>query len=63
MSRRARLPFRGWAVSEEGAGETRSILDMMLIHGSSRLTMADMAERTPLTKEVRIDRAGKERRT
>ena len=27
---------------------TRSIFDMMLIQGTSRLTIADMAERTPL---------------
>jgi len=45
-----RLPFRGWVVSEEGDDETRSIFDMMFIHGTSRFTIADMAERTPLAR-------------
>lgn len=63
MSRCARLPFRGWVVSEEAEEETRSIFDMMFIHGTSRFTMADMAERTPLAKEVGIGEEGEERRT
>lgn len=31
-----------------GFAVTRSILDMMLIHGISRLTIADIADNTPL---------------
>ena len=33
---------------------TRSIFDMMLIHGISRFTIALIAERTPLEKPVKV---------
>lgn len=47
MFRLVRIPLRPPAGSSE-VPLTRSIFDMMLIHGISRLTIADMAERTPL---------------
>lgn len=44
MSRLLLMPFRPLVV----LGAMRSILLMMLIHGISRFTIADMAESTPL---------------
>ena len=43
----ALMPLRPPAGSS-GFAVTRSILDMMLIHGISRLTIADIADNTPL---------------
>ena len=50
-------------MSEEGDDETRSIFDMMFIHGTSRFTMADIAERTPLATVVRLGEESEERGT
>ena len=47
ISFRIRIPLRPLPGSSVFV-VTRSILDMMLIQGTSRLTIADMAERTPL---------------
>jgi hypothetical protein len=46
--RRVRKPLRPPPAGSSGLGRTRSIFDMTLIHGISRLTMADMADKTPL---------------
>jgi hypothetical protein len=35
-------------------GRTKSILDMTFIHGTSRFTIADMADSTPLDKRNSI---------
>lgn len=47
MSFLVRIPFRPLPLSSMLA-VTRSILDMIFSHGTSRLTIADMAESTPL---------------
>ncbi len=47
ISFRVRMPFRPLPLSSMLV-VTRSILDMIFIHGTSRLTIADMAESTPL---------------
>ena len=46
--RRVRRPLRPPAAGSSGLGRTRSIFDITLIQGISRLTMADMADKTPL---------------
>ena len=43
-----RRPLRPPPAGSSGLGRTRSIFDITLIHGISRLTMADMADKTPL---------------
>jgi len=48
MFRRVRIPLRPPPAGSSGLGRTRSIFDMTLIQGISRLTMADMADKTPL---------------
>lgn len=48
MSLLRRIPFRPDPGSSEPAPVTRSILESKLIHGISKLTMADMADKTPL---------------
>jgi hypothetical protein len=48
MFRRVRRPLRPPLVGSSVFGRTRSIFDMTLIQGISRLTMADMADKTPL---------------
>lgn len=45
---RPRKPFRAPPDGSSAFAVTRSIFDMTFIQGISRLTMADMAERTPL---------------
>ena len=47
------IPFRPPAGSS-GFTVTRSILDMMFIHGISRLTIADIADNTPLESDLDI---------
>lgn len=54
MSRLPRFPFLGSNVSDDDP-ETRSILDMMFIQGTSRLTIADIADSTPLDKISKIE--------
>jgi hypothetical protein len=54
MSRFPRFPFLGSNVSDDDP-ETRSILDMMFIQGTSRLTIADIADSTPLDKISKIE--------
>jgi len=44
------MPFRPPAEGSSLLGRTRSILDMTLIQGISRFTIADIADRTPLSK-------------
>ena len=48
MFLRVRRPFRPPDEGSSGLGSTRSIFDMTLIHGISRLTIADIADITPL---------------
>jgi hypothetical protein len=48
MLRRVRRPLRPPAAGSSGLGRTRSIFDITLIQGTSRLTIADMADKTPL---------------
>lgn len=45
---RFRRPFLAPPDSSSGFDVTRSILDMILIQGISKLTMADIADNTPL---------------
>ena len=53
MSFRALIPLRPLAASFSLL-VTKSIFDMMLIHGISRFTIALIAERTPLKKTARV---------
>ena len=48
MSFFCRIPLRALLDSSEDLAITRSILDMIFIQGISRLTIADMADSTPL---------------
>ena len=48
MSLRRRIPFLAPPDLSSAFDVTKSILDMILIHGISKLTMADIADRTPL---------------
>jgi hypothetical protein len=48
MFRRVRRPLRAPLAGSSVLGRTRSIFDMTLTQGISRLTMADMADKTPL---------------
>ena len=48
MFRRVRRPLRAPLAGSSGFGRTRSIFDITLTQGISRLTMADMADKTPL---------------
>src|ERR1700720_1455907 len=58
MFLRLRIPFLAPPVGSSEFSVTRSILDIMLIQGISRLTMADIADNTPLhdrkLKEARV---------
>ena len=53
MSFRALIPLRPLAASFSLL-VTKSIFDMMLIHGISRFTIALIAERTPLRKPAKV---------
>jgi hypothetical protein len=53
-----RKPFLAPPDGSSGFEVTKSIFDMMFIQGISKLTMADMADRTPLgAVEKRVKRS------